>query len=45
MNSGTAILKMFYQAAGEFVPTTQLAKSLRTPAEKIAIEVAELERL
>jgi len=45
MNSGTAMLEAFYEAAGQFVPTAQLAKLLRTPAEKIAIEVAELEQL
>jgi len=45
MGSGAAILKTFYRAAGQFVPTTQLAKLSRTPPEKIAIEAAELERL
>ncbi|MGD0649755.1 MAG: biotin--[acetyl-CoA-carboxylase] ligase [Verrucomicrobiia bacterium] len=45
MNTGKAILETFYRAAGQFVPTEQLAELLRMSAENIVAEVAQLERL
>lgn len=41
MATGTAILEAFYQAAGEFVSPDQL----KLPADRMAREIAELQRL
>lgn len=45
MAIGTAILEAFYQAAGQFVATGELAKILKTPAGQVACEITELQQL
>ncbi len=45
MNTGTAILETFYQAAGQFVSGDQLASALKRPAGAIAGEINELRQL
>ena len=45
MNSGTAILEAFYQAAGQFVQNDELARLLKVPATRVNAEIADLEKL
>lgn len=45
MNTGTAILEAFYQAAGQFVRADDLGRQLKLPATTVSAEVAELEKL
>jgi BirA family biotin operon repressor/biotin-[acetyl-CoA-carboxylase] ligase len=45
MNSGTAILETFYQAAGQFVPADNLRRKLKLSATAVTSEIAELEKL
>jgi len=45
VNTGTAILEAFYQAAGQFVPADALARQLKRSASAITTEIADLEKL
>jgi len=45
MNPGMAILEMFHQAVGQFVPATELRRVLKESGGKVTTEIAELERL
>jgi BirA family biotin operon repressor/biotin-[acetyl-CoA-carboxylase] ligase len=45
MASGTAILEVFYQAAGQFVAADELAKRSRTSPAGIVGEIIELQQL
>jgi len=45
MNTGTAILEAFYQAAGQFVRADNLRRQLKLSASAVMAEIAELEKL
>ena len=45
MNTGTAILEAFYQAAGQFVRADDLRRQLKLSATAVASEIGELEKL
>jgi biotin-(acetyl-CoA carboxylase) ligase/biotin operon repressor/REP element-mobilizing transposase RayT len=45
MNTGTAILEAFYQAAGQFVRADDLGRQLNQPATMVTAEIVELEKL
>jgi BirA family biotin operon repressor/biotin-[acetyl-CoA-carboxylase] ligase len=45
MNTRTAILEAFYQAAGQFVQADDLGRQLKVPASSVAAEIAELEKI
>jgi len=45
MNTGTAILEAFYQAAGQFVPADDLGRQLKLSASSVTARIAELEQL
>ena len=45
MATGTAILEVFYQAAGQFVPADDLAKRVKVTPHSITSEIGELEKL
>jgi len=45
MNTGTAILEAFYQAAGQFVRADDLGRQLNQPVTAVNTEIAELEKL
>jgi BirA family biotin operon repressor/biotin-[acetyl-CoA-carboxylase] ligase len=45
MNTGTAILEAFYQAAGQFVRADDLRRQLKLSASAVMAEIAELEKL
>jgi BirA family biotin operon repressor/biotin-[acetyl-CoA-carboxylase] ligase len=45
MNTGTAILEAFYQAAGQFVRADDLGRQLKLSAAAVMTEIAELEKL
>jgi BirA family biotin operon repressor/biotin-[acetyl-CoA-carboxylase] ligase len=45
MNTGTAILEAFYQAAGQFVRADDLGRQLKLPTTTVTTEIADLERL
>lgn len=45
MNTGTAILEAFYQAAGQFVRADDLGRQLNRPAASVTAEIEELEKL
>jgi BirA family biotin operon repressor/biotin-[acetyl-CoA-carboxylase] ligase len=45
MNTGTAILEAFYQAAGQFVRGEDLGRQLKLSATAVTAEIAELEKL
>jgi BirA family biotin operon repressor/biotin-[acetyl-CoA-carboxylase] ligase len=45
MNTGTAILEAFYQAAGQFVRADDLGRQLKLSASAVMTEIAELEKL
>ena len=45
MNTGTAILEAFYQAAGQFVPADDLGRQLKLSASAVTAKIAELDKL
>jgi BirA family transcriptional regulator, biotin operon repressor / biotin---[acetyl-CoA-carboxylase] ligase len=45
MNTGTAILEAFYQAAGQFVRADDLGRQLNRPSTAVTAEIVELEKL
>ena len=45
MNTGTAILEAFYQAAGQFVSSEHLGRQLKLSAPAVTIEIKNLEEL
>ncbi len=45
MTTGTAILEVFYQAAGQFVSLTELERVLKLPAAGVTAELGELKEL
>jgi BirA family biotin operon repressor/biotin-[acetyl-CoA-carboxylase] ligase len=45
MNTGTAILEAFYQAAGQFVQVDDLGRLLKLSSSAVTTEIAELEKL
>jgi BirA family transcriptional regulator, biotin operon repressor / biotin---[acetyl-CoA-carboxylase] ligase len=45
MTTGTAILEVFYQAAGQFVSLTELERILKLPAAGVTAELGELKDL
>jgi BirA family transcriptional regulator, biotin operon repressor / biotin---[acetyl-CoA-carboxylase] ligase len=45
MNTGTAILEAFYQAAGQFVRADDLGRRLHQSATAVTAEIVELEKL
>src|SRR6266403_3522744 len=45
MNTGTAILEAFYQAAGQFVRAEDLGRQLNQSATAVTAEIVELEKL
>lgn len=45
MNTGTAILEAFYQAAGQFVRVDDLGRRLNQSATVVTAEIVELEKL
>ncbi len=45
MTAGTAILEVFYQAAGQFVSLPELERILKQPSAHVTAEMGELQRL
>jgi BirA family biotin operon repressor/biotin-[acetyl-CoA-carboxylase] ligase len=45
MQTSTAILEAFYQAAGQFVRADDLGRQLKLPTTAVTTEIAELEKL